>query len=482
MRTNMRINKGFTFIELILVISIGITITFISFQQMLKNHENNQAKIAGEQIKQIGNSVNSYIAVHYDKLSSLSNSDGSTLDPGPRTCNIINPVCYITIQTLINEGLLPETYSNQNIFSSPYTLLIKRSGSAPYYNVTGLITTDNPWFGNNNNIRYDLLGKAMQEAGIDSGMTRENANVLSGYRGLWNHNNGDYSNINKQGQLGYQVGYGTYSYSIYLRRDGTLPMTGNLNMGSQSINNIKDINGSGNLTMSGKGSFGNDLIVNGSISSGTSDNILAYINNKGNIYAANNITSDKDINAGNWVWSKNQYGDVIGIGGDAIGNDYEIRLNSNKPLTIFSPNQSNGAAIFQVDGASTFSGLLQVNNAINTTGNISSNGRITTGEYLQINGIAYVGNGCSPNGLQGRDPSGALLSCVNGVWSSSTGSLKSMVWTLGSGSNYGNICQNYINNNGLAAQGWVVTGSDACTEDGGTCTTDNVKCFAVKLN
>nr|WP_154324720.1 shufflon system plasmid conjugative transfer pilus tip adhesin PilV [Pantoea sp. 201603H] len=41
---------------------------------------------------------------------------------------------------------------------------------------------------------------------------------------------------------------------------------------------------------------------------------------------------------------------------------------------------------------------------------------MTTGEFLQINGTATVGAGCSPNGLQGRTPEGAILSCVNGVW------------------------------------------------------------------
>ena len=56
-----------------------------------------------------------------------------------------------------------------------------------------------------------------------------------------------------------------------------------------------------------------------------------------------------------------------------------------------------------------------------------------------------------------------------------------MVWSVNSGSNYGNVCQNYLNNNGLSSQGWIVTGSDACTEDGDTCSVDNVKCFAVRL-
>lgn len=57
-----------------------------------------------------------------------------------------------------------------------------------------------------------------------------------------------------------------------------------------------------------------------------------------------------------------------------------------------------------------------------------------------------------------------------------------MSWTVGSGNNYGDVCLSSLNSNGLTAQGWVATGSDACTEDNQTCTVDNVRCYAVRLN
>ena len=41
---------------------------------------------------------------------------------------------------------------------------------------------------NGGNIRYDLLGKAMQSAGIDSGMTKS-ATQLSGYGNNWKTRN-----------------------------------------------------------------------------------------------------------------------------------------------------------------------------------------------------------------------------------------------------------------------------------------------------
>ena len=344
-----KIQKGFTLIELMMVISIGLLMTFISFQQMLKEHENTTAKIAGQQIKQIGNSVNSYIAVHYDKIAILKNSENITQDPGPRICNNENSTCEISLQTLINEGLLPLTYNNKNIFNSDYKIILRRSGNSPYYNVTGLITTDNPWFGNNNNnIRYDLLGKAMQEAGIDSGMTRDIPSVLSGYKGLWTHNTAEFSNVNKLGQLGFQVGYGSYSYSIYLRRDGTLPMTGNLNMGSQSINNVKDITAYGLIQSK-------DL------------NITTFA-----------TLSETKINK-----------DLYVIGNSILEGSLKVNNTINATSNIISNNQIKGKNLISEDRA-TFEEYVQINGKAVPNTNCNSNGLIgreTNGKLLScVNG------------------------------------------------------------------------------------------------
>lgn len=78
--------------------------------------------------------------------------------------------------------------------------------------------------------------------------------------------------------LAFRVGYNSALYALYLRRDGTLPMTGNLNMGGHSIINVKDI------TAAGAGSFGG------------------------------NITSNGNINAAHEVIAHNGYGDTITLG------------------------------------------------------------------------------------------------------------------------------------------------------------------------
>lgn len=309
--------RGFSLLELILVLGVGSMVSFMKFQDMKNEQESVLATAVGQQMKQMGEAVNRYISIRYDKLSTLSNAAGTGTDPGPRTCN--SSYCEITYQTLINEGLLPSTFNGINSQKSQYKIILKRSGISPNYVINGLVATTISWK-DDNKIRYDLLGKAMQVAGIDSGMTNT-ATTASGYNAGWTEKSSDYPLINTAGLLAYRVGYDSSMYSVYLRRDGTLPMTGNLDMGNQDIKNAKNVTASGNATFGGTGNFTGDVISGG------------------------NITAAAQVIA------HNGYGDKITLGGDAggDGNDYEIRLyNGTKPLSIYSPNAADYTTVLNV--------------------------------------------------------------------------------------------------------------------------------------
>lgn len=507
-------SKGFTLLELVLVLGVGASITFMKFQDMVNDQEYTQARLAGEQIKQLGEAVNKYISIRYDKISTLANAAGTGSDPGPRTCSSTTNVCAITYQTLVNEGLLPTTYSGMNNFRSGYNITLKRTGASPNYVVNGLVSTSGAWI-NNGKIRYDLLGRAIQSAGIDSGMSKSTTQA-DGYNGMWTASFADYGVSAPAGILTYRVGYDSALYSVYLRRDGTLPMTGDLDMGNHDIDNAK------NITASGGGQFGGNVTTNGidpsdlpqgwaggirtndvvatatigvvpygktAASVASVPDMAVYMDRFGNIGASNSITSNKTIsagtsinagttiNAGGEITAHNGYGDAISLGGDASGGsaaDYEIRLGSNKQLTIFSPNSTQYSTVMNVNrnltvnerigsmganpnnlpsgwagGLRTWdvlaggtiavlpAGVTDASKITNTSnlaatmdqnGNIyassniisgntiTANGRIAANEYIQMNGIAVVNAACSPNGLQGRTSTGALVSCVNGLW------------------------------------------------------------------
>ncbi|END1116649.1 shufflon system plasmid conjugative transfer pilus tip adhesin PilV [Escherichia coli] len=436
----MKIKKGFSLLELTLVLGVGTIVAFMKFQDMKNEQESILASAVGQQMKQIGEAVNGYINIRYDKLSTLSNAAGTGTDPGPRTCS--GSVCEITYQTLINEGLLPSTYTGTNANKSSYKIILKRDGTTPNYVINGLITTSTAWI-EGGKTRYDLLGNAMQTAGIDSGMTKTTS-IASGHSGQWTETSANFNNITSTGQLAFRVGFNSALYSVYLRRDGTLPMTGDLNLDGHNINNVAALIATGNITTTG------DLQAR-------------------NIKATGKIDADGNISAGNWVWAKNGYGDAIGFGGDAGGGDYEIRLdNGTRYLSIYSPNAADYTTVLKVDRnakidqrlglmgydpnelPSGWGGGLRtldvyaagtvgtgsggtVNAYMNSSGNIyasgnieaaknvkgatlESTGRATVGEFVQVNGTVSEGDSCSTNGLMGRTGNGTPMYCIDGYW------------------------------------------------------------------
>ncbi len=418
-------------------------------------------------MKQIGEAVNGYINIRYDKLSTLTSSSSQSSDPGPRTCN--GSGCEITYQTLINEGLLPVSYTGVNAQKSSYKIMLKRSGATPNYVVNGLITTTLPW-SESGKLRYDLLGKAMQEAGIDSGMTRTTSNAF-GYGGQWSETSANFNNITSAGQLAFRVGFNSALYSVYLRRDGTLPMTGNLNMGGQSVYNAQDITAAGTTTTGILET--NTATVGATLNVAGVTTLASDLNVSGNGQVNGNLNSNKTL-SGATVTSRSEtytqnWFRTLGDGGIYF-QKYGGGWNMGDTATINAYGGKN------VQTSAGFYG-----GYIKSTGNIDANGRVNAGEFIYINGQANVGWGCSPNGLQGRTPEGAILSCVNGVWKSSSARIERTQFLVSSGSNYGDICQSNINSNGMAAQGWVASGSDACTEDGNNCSVDNVRCFAIRI-
>ena len=425
MRTN---KKGFSLLELILVLGVGTMVAFMKFQDMKNEQEQILANAVGQQIKQMGEAVNGYINIRYDKLSTLTNAAGNGTDPGPRTCT--GSACEITYQTLVNEGLLPTAYTGINVKKSPYKIILKRDGASPNYVINGLISTAMAWI-EGGNIRYDLLGQAMQSAGIDSGMTKTPSNAF-GYGGQWSETSANFNNITSSGQLVFRVGFNSALYSIYLRRDGTLPMTGNLNMGSQSIYNTQDITAAGTITSgilrsTGDTNVGVNLNVSGNAQ--VNGNI-----NSNNTITATTLTSRAETYTQNWFrtmgdggiyfqkygggWNMTNVNTIQAYGGKNIQTTagvYSAYMNSSG--NIDAGGTVNATYVWA-------SGNLN-SNYVHSNGNIDANGRVNAGEFVYINGQANIGWACSPNGLQGRTASGAILSCVNGVWSKSVSMYKS---------------------------------------------------------
>lgn len=225
----------------------------------------------------------------------------------------------------------------------------------------------------------------MQEAGIDSGMTRTTSNAF-GYGGQWSETSANFNNITSAGQLAFRVGSNSALYSVYLRRDGTLPMTGNLNMGGQSVYNAQDITAAGTTTTGILET--NTATVGATLNVAGVTTLASDLNVSGNGQVNGNLNSNKTL-SGATVTSRSEtytqnWFRTLGDGGIYF-QKYGGGWNMGDTATINAYGGKN------VQTSAGFYG-----GYIKSTGNIDANGRVNAGEFIYINGQANVGWGCSP--------------------------------------------------------------------------------------
>ncbi|EFH0766657.1 shufflon system plasmid conjugative transfer pilus tip adhesin PilV [Escherichia coli] len=289
----------------------------------------------------------------------------------------------ITPATLIQKGYLKSGFSESNFGQSYITGIAKNSKTSRLE----ALTCSNG-------------GQSLSEAGM-----RSVASMIEGLGGYINSSKqaigagGGWSDTPSNYGLNCATGHiamalvgadlqesdRLYRYSITNRPDLNRMHTA-IDMNSNNLNNVGTLNG-------------NAAALSGDISArnGTFSGAIS----------GNTATTNGDITSNNgWLVTKNSKGWMNSTygGGWYMSDSSWLRSVNNKG--IYTGGQVKG-------------------------GTVRADGRLYTGEYLQLEKTATAGTSCSPNGLVGRDSTGAILSCQSGVWRTS-GSSNGRYSNLGS--------------------------------------------------
>lgn len=251
--------RGFTLVELMIVailVSLGIAGGLWTQRQAVL-----KAMFAaqGDTLKALGNAGgNEYVLRYYGELQKAAPNVPGVADPYRPTMTELRAL-----------GLPIQQFSDTGYQGLPYQFELSRtpvSCTPPTCDVTGQIylggqITD-PSTGK---VSALGLGQIITAIGGDGGFSDDmSPSIISGFGGQWSKANPLGSVI---GVASMQLGYGTLGYQQFLRRDGTLPMLGALNMqdGSGVRHDIRNANAldAQSILSSGRISTGEYLEIDG---------------------------------------------------------------------------------------------------------------------------------------------------------------------------------------------------------------------------
>jgi prepilin-type N-terminal cleavage/methylation domain-containing protein len=416
-----RNQRGVTLLELMMVIGLLAIATLLAFYDKQADFEQAQARSVGGLLYQYNNAVRASLA--QDSAIAVGTRTGSAW--------LKNTTCGGTLP--VNKEFLPCTFPDANA-ANPIkygalnlTTVITATGAAPARKITATTTTS-PFtiYRNTTPIqRSDLAGMAAisAAAALGTGYTSGAGGAVP----FTATTDSSYKSNALDARIT-MVARNVSAGDVWLRTDGGNSMHASLKFdntdplnrqitGASRVQNIAGqvlylgtatgiapVSGAGVVVDANAEIIGN-LRVRNTLTVDNSAIVTGNVTATGNIAANQNVSAGQNVIAGQNVSA----GANVTAGGNVSAGNAML-------AQIYYDSNNTG---YYVDPSAT-SNIVNLQSAnINNSGTITSGGRIRTGEYLDLGGVAGEGGGCSPNGLIGRDSSGKILSCTNGVWAAS---------------------------------------------------------------
>lgn len=395
----------------LLSIGIGATIAIafatVGLWQKREEMLSQQMAAQGNVLADIGNSINGkYLSIYYSNLVNGTAIPGVADEYAP------------TMAELEAINVVPAGYSTTSAYGTPYVVSLAKAPTgcvAPACDIAGMVYINgaitDPSTG-----RPLTLDDSAAAIGGDGGYSDLlTPGTIAGPDGGWSLPN---PMGNVAGILAMRVGYGSSGWSAYVRRDGSLPMEGDLNFKGttgtlHNIANAATVNAQKVVTPSGNSvQIGSSFLYGDGTNSAIRQSGALYVQNSagtaaadvnaGNVNASASVNATSNVNASGSMWSNGQITTnsnvSLAANGASVMGGGQLQVNANGPLYL-NP-WSGGQTIVGGGGGS---------------GQLVVAGRLYANEYIQPNGVAAPGGACSPNGLIANSGSGPLF-CQSGVW------------------------------------------------------------------
>jgi prepilin-type N-terminal cleavage/methylation domain-containing protein len=381
-----RRTRGFTLIELMVVLAIASLVAIYTARRTTETAENQVAEATADNVKMLGDALASYMANNTTTLAGVPNTT-------------------LTIAALQAAGTCGAGRPCLGSFGSVgwtggYDIRVVRIGSSAPYAFEGLACTINAYTVMGQ-LRGDLAGKAVAAGGGRLGMTYDTTGGAVGFGAGWTAAVASYPFTNVAGKVCYFVPQPSAG-DIYLRRDGGNTMLGTLNMNANAIAGATNVTATGALTAA-TGAFsgavnastlgaagavtGGSMAATGAITAGT--NITAS-----GIVQGTNVTATGTVTGG----TVTSTGNINIAGGGALQSTGRIHIQAGENLYL--QPFANGFGSPTIVGGGGGSGNFNVGTDLTVGGNAQVNNTLTATNDINISTLTSRANAPSTTSLK----------------------------------------------------------------------------------
>ncbi|MDT8925067.1 shufflon system plasmid conjugative transfer pilus tip adhesin PilV [Pseudomonas taiwanensis] len=383
--------RGFTLLEMILVIGLMAVVTTLKFFDVSAEMEQAQARATGSLLFTYNNAVRSWVSKNPGAVAAVHSGTKWLKLPA---CGGSSSIAYLPCDFPDANAATPIKFGNLSLSSTVAT-----SGSSP--NQVTTVTTLTSSFQVEGKQRSDLSGLAAITAA--SGSSAATTPVLMA-------TDGKYSSSPLTSVIT-MVASSNAPTDAWLRTDGSNTMDNNINFNPANDANHRQLLGVSRIQSLAAQAFyigaNGGALLGQAVVVDADQNLLGSLTVQNVAGDANAITvarGDVTLNSGN-LDVKNGYVNAA-IFYDANNSSYYVDPSSSTVLNALNVKGNTTLAITAVKGTLSVDGAL------------SAGGRASFEEYISLSRVSADGADCSPNGLVSRDADGKLLSCQSGKWRS----------------------------------------------------------------